>query len=99
MDAGTATTIPVTPRTQRVLRRDNVIAALVHLVQAVAVLALATGFALPVTASYLEGPPGTAPQDPVRLFDIPTGPPWLPSWRSRRGARGGLHRVVAALRR
>ena len=73
MDAGTATTIPVTPRAQRVLRRDNVIAALVHLVQAVAVLALATGFALPVTASYLEGPPGTAPQDPVTLFDIRTG--------------------------
>jgi hypothetical protein len=71
--AGTATTIPVTPRTQGVLRRDNVIAALVHLVQAVAVLVLATGFALPVTASYLEGPPGTAPQDPVTLFDIRTG--------------------------
>jgi hypothetical protein len=55
-----------------VLRRDNVVAALVHLVQAVAVLVLATGFALPVTASYLEGPPGTAPQDPVTLFDIRT---------------------------
>jgi hypothetical protein len=73
VDAGTATTIPVTPGTQRVLRRDNVIAALVHLVQSVAVLVLATGFALPVTASYLEGPPGTAPQDPVTLFDIRTG--------------------------
>ncbi len=73
MDAGTATTSPVTPRTQRVLRRDNVIAALVHLVQAVAVLVLATDFALPVTAAYLEGPPGTAPQDPVTLFDIRTG--------------------------
>ena len=73
MDAGTATTIPVTPRAQRVLRRDNVIAALVHLVQAVAVLLLATDFALPVTAAYLEGPPGTAPQDPVTLFDIRTG--------------------------
>ena len=63
----------MTPRTQGVLRRDNVVAALVHLVQAVAVLVLATGFALPVTASYLEGPPGTAPQDPVTLFDIRTG--------------------------
>ena len=73
MEAGPSTTIPITPRTQRVLRRDNVIAALVHLVQAVAVLVLATDFALPVTAAYLEGPPGTAPQDPVTLFDIRTG--------------------------
>ena len=55
------------------LRRDNSIAAVVHLVQAVAVVALATGFALPVTAAYMEGPPGTPAADPTVLFDIPTG--------------------------
>ena len=55
------------------LRRDNVLAGVVHLVQAVAVLALATDFALPVTAAYPAGPPGTAPQDPETLFEIPTG--------------------------
>jgi len=55
------------------LRRANVGAAVLHAVQAVAVLALATDFALPVTASYLAGPPGTTPLDPVVLFDIPTG--------------------------
>lgn len=55
------------------LRRDNALAGALHLAQAIAVLALATGFALPVTASYLEGPPGTTPADPVVLFDIPTG--------------------------
>ena len=55
------------------LRRANVGAAVLHAVQAVAVLALATDFALPVTASYLAGPPGTPAQDPVVLFDIPTG--------------------------
>jgi hypothetical protein len=55
------------------LRRDNVAAGAVHLVQAVVIAALATGFALPVTASYLQGPPGTDLQDPVTLFDIPTG--------------------------
>ncbi len=55
------------------LRRANVIAAVLHAVQAVAVLVLATDFALPVTASYLAGPPGTAPQAPVTLFEIPTG--------------------------
>jgi hypothetical protein len=57
----------------RSLRRANVRAAVLHAVQAVAVLALATGFALPVTASYMAGPPGTPAQDPVVLFDIPTG--------------------------
>ncbi len=67
------TTVPVATRTGTTLRRDNALAALVHLIQAVAVLVLATGFALPVTASYLEGPPGTPAQDPVTLFDIPTG--------------------------
>jgi hypothetical protein len=57
----------------RSLRRANVGAAVLHAVQAVAVLALATGFALPVTAGYMAGPPGTPAQDPVVLFDIPTG--------------------------
>ena len=55
------------------LRRANVGAAVLHAVQAGAVLALATDFALPVTASYMAGPPGTPAQDPVVLFDIPTG--------------------------
>ena len=41
------------------LRRYNVVAAVVHAAQAVAVVALATDFTLPVTASYLAGPPGT----------------------------------------
>ena len=57
----------------RSLRLANAGAAVLHAVQAVAVLALSTDFALPVTASYLAGPPGTPPQDPVTLFDIPTG--------------------------
>ena len=55
------------------LRKANAVAAALHAVQAVAVLVLATDFALPVTASYLAGPPGTEPQAPVSLFDIPTG--------------------------
>jgi hypothetical protein len=61
------------PAAQTRLRRANVGAAVLHAAQAVAVLVLATDFALPVTATYLEGPPGTTPQDPVTLFDIPTG--------------------------
>lgn len=55
------------------LRRANAGAAVLHAVQAGVVLALATDFALPVTASYLTGPPGTPAQEPVVLFEIPTG--------------------------
>jgi hypothetical protein len=55
------------------LRRANAGAAALHALQAAAVLLLATDFALPVTASYMAGPPGTPPLDPVVLFDIPTG--------------------------
>jgi hypothetical protein len=61
------------PAAQTRLRRANVGAAVLHAAQAVAVLVLATDFALPVTASYLAGPPGTKPEDPVVLFDLPTG--------------------------
>ena len=57
----------------RSLRRANAGAAVLHAVQAGAVLALATDFALPVTATYMAGPPGTPAQDPVVLFEIPTG--------------------------
>ena len=55
------------------LRRWNAGAAVLHAGQAVAVLALATGFSLPVTASYMQGPPGTPALAPKELFDIPTG--------------------------
>lgn len=60
-------------RTATRLRRSNVAAAALHAAQAVAVVELASDFALPVTASYLAGPPGTKPDDPVVLFDVPTG--------------------------
>jgi hypothetical protein len=55
------------------LRRWNAGAAVLHAAQAVAVLALATSFSLPVTATYMQGPPGTPALAPVELFDIPTG--------------------------
>ena len=82
------------------LRRDNAAAGVVHLVQAMVVIVLATGFALPVTASYLQGPPGTPAQDPVTLFEIPTGAAvaaFLAALGT--GARAGVHRVVAPLPR
>src|SRR6186997_1030256 len=52
------------------LRRWNTGLGLVHTVQAVGILALATAFALPVTASFMEGPPGTPAGAPTTLFDV-----------------------------
>jgi heliorhodopsin len=52
------------------LRRWNIGLGLVHALQAAAILALATGFALPVTATFMEGPPGTAAGVPTTLFDV-----------------------------
>jgi hypothetical protein len=63
----------IAPSQSRRLRTANAAAALLHAAQAIAVIVLATDFALPVTASYLAGPPGTPPQEAVSLFDISTG--------------------------
>lgn len=52
------------------LRRWNIGLGIVHAVQAVAVVALATDFALPVTATFMEGPPGTPAGMPTTLFDV-----------------------------
>jgi hypothetical protein len=57
----------------KALRRDNTVMGVLHLVQAIAVLALTNAFALPVIATYLGGPPGPAPDDRVELFEIRTG--------------------------
>ncbi len=51
------------------IRRWNLIAGFAHLAQMIAILALANDFALPVTATYVAGPPGTPAADPVVLFD------------------------------
>lgn len=55
----------------RRLRVANVVAGVVHLAQMVLILVLATDFTLPVTASYLQGPPGSAMSDPVVLWNVP----------------------------
>ena len=52
------------------LRRWNLGLGLIHAAQAVAVLALATAVALPVTATFMEGPPGTAASAPTTLLDV-----------------------------
>lgn len=53
------------------LRRFNLIAGILHLVQMAAVIALSTDFSLPVTATYMAGPPGSAFAEPVVLFETP----------------------------
>lgn len=53
------------------LRRLNIIAGFAHLVQLIIILILATDFTLPVTATYMEGPPGTTPSDTIVLFNSP----------------------------
>jgi hypothetical protein len=52
------------------LRRWNVGIGSLHAAQGIAVLALATAFALPVTGSWLSGPPGTPAGAPSTLFEV-----------------------------
>jgi len=58
----------------RRLRRYNVIMGLFHLSQGMAILALSNSFSLPVTATFMEGPPGSPITMPTELFNIPLGP-------------------------
>ena len=51
------------------LRVWNIVVGLVLAVQAVLIAVLTNDFSLPVTATFMSGPPGTAPQM-QHLFDI-----------------------------
>jgi len=62
--------VPIPGSQAASLRRWNIGLGFVHAIQAVAVLALATAFALPVTAGFLAGPPGTPPDAPTTLFEV-----------------------------
>ncbi len=55
------------------LRRWNFLLALLHLLQAVAVAILASGFAIAVTSAFPSGPPGTAVPAPEVLVDVRIG--------------------------
>jgi hypothetical protein len=57
-------------RRMRRLRRYNVLMGLFHAAQGAAILLLSNRFSLPVTASFLEGPPGSNPGAPETLFDV-----------------------------
>ncbi len=55
------------------LRTINLVVGFIHLVQGIAMLILSNDFSLPVTRSFLSGPPGTDPQSRP-AFDLQLGP-------------------------
>jgi len=55
------------------LRVYNAVMGFFHAAQGAVILALSNDFALPVTASFLQGPPGTPAAAPETLFEIPLG--------------------------
>lgn len=73
MTTTTATATGVDEHTLRSLRSWNLGLTLLHLGQAAAVLVLATDFAVTVTRSLPQGPPGTSTASPEELFDLRVG--------------------------
>ncbi len=55
------------------LRRWNLGLTVLHAAQAVVVLVLANGFAITVTSTFPQGPPGSTPPAPEALFDVRIG--------------------------
>ena len=72
-DTQAVTYSAVEPARLAALRRYNIVVGLVLVAQAVVVYLLSNDFSLPITASYLEGPPGTTPGDPITLMNTPIG--------------------------
>ena len=72
--SATATASGVTDARLADLRRWNLALTVLHLVQAVAVVVLASDFAITVTASFPSGPPGSDVPPPESRFDVPIGP-------------------------
>jgi hypothetical protein len=63
----------VTPERLTDLRRWNLGLTVLHALQAVVVLVLASDFAITVTSTFPEGPPGTRLPAPDALFDVRIG--------------------------
>jgi len=55
------------------LRYYNALMGSFHLAQGTVIVALSNDFKLPVTASFLTGPPGSPPAAPEVLFEVPLG--------------------------
>ncbi|MFZ4515950.1 MAG: heliorhodopsin HeR [Acidimicrobiia bacterium] len=52
------------------LRNWNIAVGILHLAQAVAILALSNGFSIPLVAAVQSGPPGTALTKTATFFDV-----------------------------
>lgn len=52
------------------LRKINIFAGLLHLTSLIAVLLFSNDFSLPVTATYMTGPPGTSFSEPINLINF-----------------------------
>ena len=63
----------VTPERLRGLRRWNLGLTVLHIAQAALIVLLAGDFAIAVTSTFPQGPPGSAAPPPAALFDIPIG--------------------------
>ena len=55
------------------LRRWNLGLAVIHAAQALAIVLLASDFAIDLSTAYPEGPPGSRIPQPTNAFDIPIG--------------------------
>ena len=55
------------------LRAWNIGLTILHLAQAVAIVLLAGDFAIAVTSSFPQGPPGSPQPAPAALFEVPIG--------------------------
>ena len=56
------------------LRRWNLGLTVLHAAQAVLILVMTSDFAITVTSTFPQGPPGTRLTTPEGLFDVPIGP-------------------------
>lgn len=56
------------------LRWYNLLMGLLHAGQGMLILALSNSFSLPVHATFMDGPPGSAEPELHHLFDLPIGP-------------------------
>lgn len=52
------------------LKKLNIFAGILHFASLLIVVALANNFSLPVTATYMSGPPGTTFSPPIILFNL-----------------------------
>ena len=56
------------------LRRGNLALAVLHAVQAVVILVLASDFVITLSTAFPTGPPGSRLPTPTAAFDVPVGP-------------------------